>query len=226
MDDLVHRVVERFQREAARWDNAMNGTFVSIYWNKQKWRVEESDTPISGMRSFTEAQDLDTYEMPTLERELAGNEQERLTTITTSTIREYAKIHSEDKGPVAREKIIKGYGAVFDALVKQWKEDGNTEKVGKFEKLLPTLRKKLVWKKVHGAKTAAAANIYADDLDVGYIAQQVVLSGKSRNWAKPEGHTLKIAADIEKELAPFNIGIIDEATGTWGHKPGGSHFYR
>lgn len=76
-------------------------------------------------------------------------------------------------------------------------------------------------------KQALAPNFYADDLDSGYIAQQVIMTGKSRNWAAPDNETRKhIAIAIEKMLAPFNIGVIDETTGTWGHKPGGSHFYR
>ncbi len=72
----------------------------------------------------------------------------------------------------------------------------------------------------------AAANLYADELDAGYIAQEVVMYGRSKNWAMPNNDTRKhLAVEIEKTLAPFNIGIIDEATGTWGHKPGGSRFY-
>jgi len=75
-------------------------------------------------------------------------------------------------------------------------------------------------------KVAAAQNLYADELDAGYIAQEVVMYGRSKNWAAPNNDTRKhIAMEIEKQLAPYNIGIIDEAAGTWGHKPGGSHFY-
>lgn len=225
MDALANRVAERFHKEAARWDNAMNGTFISVHWNKRAWQIEESDTPISGTRNFGEASNLDTYEMPTLEADVS-KAMGPSTNVGPSTIRQYAKIHADDKGPVAREKLVKGYEAVFSVILDSYKQDGDTERLGRFEKLLPTLRKKLVWKKVHGAKTAAAANLYADDLDAGYIAQQVILYGKSRNWAIPQGHSVKLASAIEKQLAPFNIGIIDEATGTWGHKPGGSHFYR
>lgn len=77
------------------------------------------------------------------------------------------------------------------------------------------------------SKTAAALNFYADELDLGYIAQQVVMSGKSRGWARPtDPAKLKVAAHIEHHLAAFNIGIVDEVSGSWGHKPGGSRFYR
>lgn len=76
-------------------------------------------------------------------------------------------------------------------------------------------------------RRAAAPNQYADDLDTGFIAQQVVLYGKSRNWETPtRPELLKVAQEIEHALSKYNIGVIDEATGTWGHKPGGSHFYR
>jgi hypothetical protein len=137
--------------EAARWDNAMNGTYVSIHWNKVLWQVEESETPITAMRDMSQsAAPLDTYTMPTLEKDMAGRDQRVFMTVTTATIRQYAHISAGDMGPVVREKIIKGYEAVFDAVVQQWKEDGDTESLAKFEKLLPTLRRKLVWKKTAG----------------------------------------------------------------------------
>lgn len=145
---IIARVAARF---AARWDNAANGTYFSLHWGKTKWQIEESDEPMSGLRSFTEASKFDTYEMPTLENDLKGNAEYLLTTVGPETVRGYAKIKADDKGPVAREKILKAYDEVFDALTKQWKEEGDTlsmRKLEQFEKLLPKLRKKLVWKKV------------------------------------------------------------------------------
>lgn len=34
----------------------------SLGWNKSKWFTEESDTPMSGLRSFTEASDFSAYD--------------------------------------------------------------------------------------------------------------------------------------------------------------------
>jgi hypothetical protein len=77
------------------------------------------------------------------------------------------------------------------------------------------------------SRQAAVPNLYADDLDAGYIAMEVVLHGKSKNWALPNNEVrAKIAAAIEKRLAPHNIGLIDEGSGTWGFKSGGSRYFR
>jgi hypothetical protein len=77
------------------------------------------------------------------------------------------------------------------------------------------------------SKIGAAPNRYEDDvLDAGYIANQVVMYGKSSGWAMPtETSQLHLAKHIEEGLRPFNIGF-DPKTGTWGHKPGGSHVFK
>ena len=74
--------------------------------------------------------------------------------------------------------------------------------------------------------TGAAPNTYMDDLDAGFIAQQVVQYGKSTGWAVPQDPMQHhLAQQIEQELSKFNIGIVDHNVSTWGHKPGGSHVF-
>ena len=60
--------------------------------------------------------------------------------------------------------------------------------------------------------------------DAAYIANQVVLMGKSRGWSSDPDEAL-IASRIETILAPFNIGLVEPHTGTWGHHPGGTKFF-
>ncbi|MGH7866060.1 MAG: hypothetical protein ACREP9_00170 [Candidatus Dormibacteraceae bacterium] len=73
----------------------------------------------------------------------------------------------------------------------------------------------------------AAPNTYQDDMDVSFIAQQVVQYGKSAGWAAPsDAMQIHLAQQIEAELAKFNIGLVDANRGVWAHKPGGSHAFR
>jgi hypothetical protein len=73
----------------------------------------------------------------------------------------------------------------------------------------------------------AGPNTYQDEMDVGFIAQQVVQYGKSSGWAAPtDAMQVRLAQQIEMELAKFNIGLVDPNRGVWGHKPGGTHAYR
>jgi hypothetical protein len=57
--------------------------------------------------------------------------------------------------------------------------------------------------------------------DAGRIAAEVVTDGRSGGWS---GETA-IAAEIERALAPFNIGYVDDMRGRWAKKPGGSRFF-
>jgi hypothetical protein len=75
--------------------------------------------------------------------------------------------------------------------------------------------------------TGASANTYADELDAAFIAQQVVQGGRSIGWAMPtDPMQTHLAQQIERDLAKFNIGVIDPKASVWGHKPGGSHVFR
>ncbi len=64
------------------------------------------------------------------------------------TVRQYAHLHGDDKGSVIRQKIIDGHKTLFHEIEKSLKEDGQTETLAAFHKLLPELEHKLVWKKV------------------------------------------------------------------------------
>lgn len=75
--------------------------------------------------------------------------------------------------------------------------------------------------------SAAAANQYADEMDAAYIAQQVIQYGKSSGWAVPADTMQQhLSQHIERVLAGYNIGMVDSKSGTWAHKPGGSHVFR
>jgi hypothetical protein len=73
----------------------------------------------------------------------------------------------------------------------------------------------------------AAPSTYIDEMDAAFIAQQVVQYGKSTGWAHPkDALQVHLAQQIEQELGKFNIGLTDPKAGAWGHKPGGSHYFR
>jgi hypothetical protein len=75
--------------------------------------------------------------------------------------------------------------------------------------------------------TGAAPSTYIDEMDAAFIAQQVVQYGKSNGWAAPkDSMQMHLAQQIEVELGKFNIGLVDPKNGTWGHHPGGTHFFR
>ena len=71
------------------------------------------------------------------------------------------------------------------------------------------------------AGTTRTANLhYESDLeDAAYIANEVVRKGRSAGWVATEDE-LRVAAEIERILAPFNIGITHP--GVWGWRQGGS----
>lgn len=103
---------------------------------------------MSGLRSLTEASDLSAYEMPILQNDLRGKAEYMLADVPPNLIYRHAGLKDDDKGPEVRAKILSAYTKVFDSLVKQWAEDGDTLRQAQFEQLLPKLKKKLVWKKV------------------------------------------------------------------------------
>jgi phenylpyruvate tautomerase PptA (4-oxalocrotonate tautomerase family) len=150
---LAVRVASRFKdcslrgdKQAARWENAINGTYFTLSWNKKTWQIEESDEPISGLRSITEARDLDTYQMPMVD-DMIQKALGPSVSVGQSTVRQYAKLQADDKGPETRAKLVKGYETVFDAIIRDMKSDGDEDRAKKFEDLVPALKKKLVWKK-------------------------------------------------------------------------------
>jgi hypothetical protein len=72
--------------------------------------------------------------------------------------------------------------------------------------------------------TGAFPNTYQDEMDAAFIAGQVVQYGRSSGWGTPsDAMQIHLGQQIERELAKFNIGLVDPVKGIWGHKPGGSH---
>jgi len=59
--------------------------------------------------------------------------------------------------------------------------------------------------------------------DSGTIAQEVLTNGKSEGWMHYDDKDLKIAKEIENQLAEFNIGCTDDMRGTWSYVKGGSN---
>ncbi len=138
--------------EAAGFINGINDTYVILRWNKAIWQIEESDTPISPIQEWGKpSAPMDTYTMPTLVKDLLGREQRALIHFSPdSFVRQYPVMRGKTKGPEVREAFLKAYETYFSALIASLKEDGQDETLTKFERLLPALRRKLVWKKVAG----------------------------------------------------------------------------
>lgn len=68
------------------------------------------------------------------------------------------------------------------------------------------------------------ANLHYESVqeDAAYIASEVIRRGRSPGWASvPDEQSL--AAEIEKILADYNIGLV--SPGTWGWRQGGSRAF-
>lgn len=60
--------------------------------------------------------------------------------------------------------------------------------------------------------------------DAAYIAGEVIRKGQSAGWVNEED-SKQVAAEIERILAQFNIGLTNPTTGTWGRRQGGTRFF-
>jgi hypothetical protein len=71
------------------------------------------------------------------------------------------------------------------------------------------------------AGTTRTANLHYESAeeDAAYIASEVIRKTRSAGWVVAD-EELRVAAEIEGILAPFNIGIIHP--GVWGWRQGGS----
>jgi hypothetical protein len=128
-------------RIAAGWINAINGKHFTLRWDKAKWQAEEmaDGSAIPGMVSITEGSGAVAYQMPILDK-LIKTKMGGSYSLDANTVRMFAKLHTNDSGPEVRKKIIDAHDAIFKEMV-----EGDT--TGRFQALLPELRKKLVWKK-------------------------------------------------------------------------------
>jgi hypothetical protein len=125
----------------AAWINAINGKFFTVRWDKSKWQVEEmaDGSAIPGMVSLTEGSGVVAYQMPILDK-LVKSKMGSNYSLDANTVRQFAKLQMDDKGPEARKKLVDAHEVIF-------KEMGEADPTGRFQALLPELRKKLVWKK-------------------------------------------------------------------------------
>ena len=149
MDPLAPIVAARYLKQAG-W-TFINTKYTNISHSPGKWRVEEmaNGEPIPSTRNFGgEGAQMHLYEMPGLESITKKHDALRGVRLSPEAVRQYAHLHGDDKGPVIRQKIIDGYKALFQEITKSLQEDGQTDTLGVFHKLLPELERKLVWKKV------------------------------------------------------------------------------
>jgi hypothetical protein len=58
--------------------------------------------------------------------------------------------------------------------------------------------------------------------DAACIAGEVIAEGASEGWTGGSA----AAAVVERILAPFNIGYVDDMTGRWMKRLGGSSFFQ
>jgi hypothetical protein len=139
MSNLILRVASA---HTAAWINAINSTFFTVRWDKSKWQVEEmaDGSAIPGMVSVTEGSGVIAYQMPILDK-LVKTKMGNHYSLDANTVRQFAKLHKSDSGSEIRKKIIDAHEVIFKELVEE-------DPTGRFQALLPDLRKKLVWKKV------------------------------------------------------------------------------
>lgn len=76
----------------------------------------------------------------------------------------------------------------------------------------------------------ASDNYYGSDVEAaaqlaGEIAADVVARGGSDGWVAASSDQLKTAREVERILARFNIGYVDDMRGRWAHRTGGSRFF-
>jgi hypothetical protein len=68
-----------------------------------------------------------------------------------------------------------------------------------------------------------ASRRYTDaKADAACIASEVIMHGSSERWCGG----VEIGAEIERTLADFNIGYVDDMFGSWAKRPGGSSFFK
>jgi hypothetical protein len=148
-DALVYRVAVRYLKQAG-W-TYINAKYVNLSYSPTKWRVEETANgePIPSMAAYGDALEMHVYEMPAFGKYLSGKTQELSSvSIDPETVRRYAYLHGDDKGPVIRQKIIDGNKTLFHEIIKSLKEEGDAHRVALFQKFVPELERKLIWKRV------------------------------------------------------------------------------
>ncbi len=73
--------------------------------------------------------------------------------------------------------------------------------------------------------TMRTLRTYTNDAfaDAVRIAGEVIAEGASDGWS---GYDNAAPAMVERILAPFNIGYVDDMTGSWMKRPGGTTFFQ
>jgi hypothetical protein len=145
---IVHRVASRYLRGAG-W-NAMNGTYVTVMWNPSKWRLEEmaNGEPIPATTTFGERGPEKVFHEMTTLKSASGNSALYRLFPSVEAIRVRAHVRTEDKGPEVRQKILNAYKAYFQEVSHSLKTEGDPAEFSAWQKLVPELEHKLVWKKV------------------------------------------------------------------------------
>jgi hypothetical protein len=137
-----------YDRQAGRWDNAANGMYFTLRWNKAKWRVEEmaDGSPIPGSMGFGETVDLVSWEMPQLGALLSKFD----TPVHAfpDSIKREARIQVEDKGLEVRRKLAAASNSWLQRASDELKADRSVY-ADKVESLVGAFAPKFVWKKVH-----------------------------------------------------------------------------
>jgi hypothetical protein len=138
-DGVILRVAKAHM---AAWINAINAKFFTVRWDKAKWQVEEmaDGSSIPGMVSVTEGSGVIAYQMPILDK-LVKSKMGGSYSLDTNVVRQFAKLQMDDKGAEVRKKLIDAHEVIF-------KEMASGDATGRFQAIIPELRKKLVWKKI------------------------------------------------------------------------------
>lgn len=140
--------ISEYIRQAA-WLNAMNATFYSLMWDRSKWEIEEmaDGSAVPKFREVGDKHAAISYRMPILDK-LIKTKMGPNYSLGPNTIISFAKLHGDDSGAEARKKLVEAHNTIFSNMLKGLKGDSLNEEAAKLEKLIPELRRKLVWKKV------------------------------------------------------------------------------
>jgi hypothetical protein len=152
---VVSRVVLRHL--SSSWENSINSTYWTLYWNKSKWHLEEraDGLPIPKFKSFEDQLDLLEFESPRLKKkdlyDITGGE--------PSAHEILRRVQLKDtSGVEARKKILEATKEYLTEILQEDLESdkltrpGSIKSIGEakqeLRKLFPKLLSKLVWKKV------------------------------------------------------------------------------
>lgn len=153
---IAERVARRWKLGGFGSGGQINGTYFTLTWTRTKWRIEElaDGSPIPKMTTWgEEGPPKVAYEMPNISA-LSSKFEHFVGTFNPTTILAMnpAPMRGNPPGAQARENILAAHEQLIEEIRKSLREDiergeRSPADLQYFERVLPEIKKRLVWKK-------------------------------------------------------------------------------